>query len=164
MKQINEKDELYIDSRLQEIEVEKENIRKIYDYYFKTEENFSSDKIMSLVVILNRRNHQLMEQINLEKKNFLSTNQIINHKYISALNEWINGEKTDYDLLKNIADFDIFEELIRKLLEEKKANDLLLNAVNNIIDEEKLLLKFKKANKKWQKKRLPFQQKNAKIK
>ena len=29
MKQINEKDELYIDSRLQEIEVEKENIRKI---------------------------------------------------------------------------------------------------------------------------------------
>ena len=80
MKQINEKDELYIDSRLQEIEVEKENIRKIYDYYFETEENFSSDKIMSLVVILNRRNHQLMEQINLEKKNFLSTNQIINHK------------------------------------------------------------------------------------
>ncbi len=157
MKQINEKDELYIDSRLQEIEVEKENIRKIYDYYFETEENFSSDKIMSLVVILNRRNHQLMEQINLEKKNFLSTNQIINHKYISALNEWINGEKTDYDLLKNIADFDFFEELIRKLLEEKKANDLLLNAVNNIIDEEKLLLKFKKANKKRQKKRLPFQ-------
>ena len=35
MKQISIKDELYINSRLQEIEIEKENIKKIYDYYFK---------------------------------------------------------------------------------------------------------------------------------
>ena len=63
MKQINEKDELYIDSRLQEIEVEKENIRKIYDYYFETEENFSSDKIMSLVVNLNRRENAVLVSI-----------------------------------------------------------------------------------------------------
>ena len=71
-----------IDLRLEEIKIEKENIIKIYDYYFDSEERFTSDKIMNLIVILNRRNHQLMEQVNLEKRRFLSTYNIINHIFL----------------------------------------------------------------------------------
>ena len=164
MKQISINDELYINSRLQEIEIEKENIKKIYDYYFKSEEVFSSDKIMNLMVILNRRNHQLMEKINLEKRKFLNAHHIINHQYISALNLWINDEQSNYDLLKRVSDFDTLEEFVMDLLEEKRANDLLLSEVNRIMDEEKLLLKFKKAGEKRKKKRLLFKQKNAKMK
>ena len=37
MKQIIQKNEQEIELRLQEIEIEKENIRKIYDYYFEAE-------------------------------------------------------------------------------------------------------------------------------
>ena len=126
-----------IDLRLEEIKIEKENIIKIYDYYFDSEERFTSDKIMNLIVILNRRNHQLMEQVNLEKRRFLSTYNIINHKYISALNVWINGEQSNYDLLKSVSDFDTLEEFVMDLLEEKRSNDLLLSEVNRIMDEEK---------------------------
>lgn len=153
-----------IDLRLEEIKIEKENIIKIYDYYFDSEERFTSDKIMNLIVILNRRNHQLMEQVNLEKRRFLSTYNIINHKYISALNEWISGDNTKIDILKVNPNFFICENIFHDLLIEKKSNDLLLCEVNKILDEEKLLLMNKSANEKRHKKRLLFKQKDAKMK
>lgn len=153
-----------IDLRLEEIKIEKENIIKIYDYYFDSEERFTSDKIMNLIVILNRRNHQLMEQVNLEKRRFLSAYNIINHKYISALNEWISGDNTKIDILKVNPNFFICENILNDLLIEKKSNDLLLCEVNKILDEEKLLLMNKSANEKRHKKRLLFKQKNAKMK
>lgn len=164
MKQIIQKNEQEIEVRLQEIEIEKENIRKIYDYYFEAEEKFTPDKIMNLIVILSRRNHQLMEQINLEKRNFLNTYHIINHKYISTLNEWINGNKASYDILINEPNFSFFESVVAELLNEKEANKFLLSEVNKIIEEEKLLLSQKRANEKRKKKRLLFKQKNAKMK
>lgn len=163
MKQIIQKNEQEIELRLQEIEIEKENIRKIYDYYFDAEEKFTPDKIMNLIVILSRRNHQLMEQINLEKRNFLNTYHIINHKYISTLNEWINGNKASYDILINEPNFSFFESIVAELLNEKEANKFLLSEVNKIIEEEKILLSQKRANEKRKKKRLLFKQKNAKM-
>lgn len=163
MKQIIQKNEQEIELRLQEIEIEKENIRKIYDYYFDAEEKFTPDKIMNLIVILSRRNHQLMEKINLEKRNFLNTYHIINHKYISALNEWIIGNKASYDILINEPNFFFFESAVAELLNEKEANKLLLSEVNKIIEEEKLLLSQKRANEKRKKKRLLFKPKNDKM-
>ena len=163
MKQIIQKNEQEIELRLQEIEIEKENIRKIYDYYFEAEEKFTPDKIMNLIVILSRRNHQLMEKINLEKRNFLNTCRIINHKYISALNEWLAGNPEVYPLLVCEERFSLFENQVSELIKEKEANDLLLCEINNLLDEEKTLLRQKKANEKRQKKRLLFKPKNDKM-
>lgn len=163
MREFIQKNNQELELRLQEIEIEKENIKKIYDYYFEAEEKFTSDKIMNILVILNRRNHQLMEQVNLEKRNFLNTCHIINHKYISALNEWLAGNQEVYPLLICEERFSLFENQISELLKEKEANDLLLCEINNIIDEENALLRQKKANEKCQKKRLLFKSKNAKI-
>lgn len=163
MREFIQKDNQEIELRLQEIEIEKENIKKIYDYYFESEEKFTSDKIMNILVILSRRNHQLMEQINLEKRNFLNTYRIINHKYISALNEWLAGNPEVYPLLVCEERFSLFENQVSELIKEKEANDLLLCEINNLLDEEKTLLRQKKANEKRQKKRLLFKSKNAKI-
>lgn len=163
MREFIQKDNQEIELRLQEIEIEKENIKKIYDYYFESEEKFTSDKIMNTLVILSRRNHQLMEQINLEKRNFLNTCRIINHKYISALNEWLAGNPEVYPLLICEERFSLFENQVSELIKEKEANDLLLCEINNLLDEEKALLSQKKANEKLQKKRLLFKPKNAKI-
>ena len=163
MREFIQKDNQEIELRLQEIEIEKENIKKIYDYYFESEEKFTSDKIMNTLVILSRRNHQLMERINLEKRNFLNTCRIINHKYISALNEWLAGNPEVYPLLVCEERFSLFENQVSELIKEKEANDLLLCEINNLLDEEKALLRQKKANEKRQKKRLLFKPKNAKI-
>ena len=163
MREFIQKDNQEIELRLQEIEIEKENIKKIYDYYFESEEKFTSDKIMNTLVILSRRNHQLMERINLEKRNFLNTCRIINHKYISALNEWLAGNPEVYPLLICEERFSLFENQVSELIKEKEANDLLLCEINNLLDEEKALLRQKKANEKRQKKRLLFKPKNAKI-
>ena len=163
MREFIQKDNQEIELRLQEIEIEKENIKKIYDYYFESEEKFTSDKIMNTLVILSRRNHQLMERINLEKRNFLNTCRIINHKYISALNEWLAGNPEVYPLLVCEERFSLFENQVSELIKEKEANDLLLCEINNLLDEEKTLLRQKKANEKRQKKRLLFKPKNAKI-
>ena len=163
MREFIQKDNQEIELRLQEIEIEKENIKKIYYYYFESEEKFTSDKIMNTLVILSRRNHQLMERINLEKRNFLNTCRIINHKYISALNEWLAGNPEVYPLLVCEERFSLFENQVSELIKEKEANDLLLCEINNLLDEEKALLRQKKANEKRQKKRLLFKPKNAKI-
>ena len=163
MREFIQKDNQEIELRLQEIEIEKENIKKIYDYYFESEEKFTSDKIMNTLVILSRRNHQLMERINLEKRNFLNTCRIINHKYISALNEWLAGNPEVYPLLICEERFSLFENQVSELIKEKEANDLLLCEINNLLEEEKALLRQKKANEQLQKKRLLFKPKNAKI-
>ena len=155
-----------VKKRLTEIQIEKENAKKVYLKYFSSEEIFSSDELMNLIIILKRRNNELENIITFKKKKYLNFYNNNNQQYINDLISWLNGDQSKIPNLEKNEYFSLFQEEITNLKDEKLANNILIEAIESLLKEEEELLNkekiFKKTQKK-QKKRLLFKKKDAKM-
>ncbi len=165
-KLITEQEYIDIQKRLNEIQVEKENAKKIYLKYFYTEERFTSDELMNLVIILKKRNDNLENSINFSLKKYINQQNITDKQYIDNLFSWINGDYTKTSILEEKENFSLFQNEVTNSKDEKLANNILIETIEHLLKEEEELLNkekmFKKAQKK-QKKRLLFKKKDAKM-
>ena len=155
--------------RLEEVEQEKAYAARVYDNNFSTEEKFSFDKIMNIIIILNRRNQWGIDQIKLLKDKFLNCHFFVKKDDDSLMKQLDfelyseTSETEDEAQERKFSKLCGFSELKREVLtlqDEIERNNLLLDTNKILLDEEKTLLRKKKIFERKNKKRLLFRKKN----
>lgn len=152
--------------RLEEVKQEKAYATRVYDNNFSMEEKFSSDKIMNIIIILNRRNQWGIDQIKLLKDKFLNRHFFVkkdDDSLMKQLDFELYSETEDETQERKFSKLCGFSELKREVLalqDEIERNNLLLDTIRILLDEEKTLLRKKKIFERKNKKRLLFRKKN----
>ena len=157
--------------KLETIQLKKEYLNQIKKEYLQNNFNPYIEPISKLNLSLNRENYQLTQQINLEKKKFLSSftpNKILYEKAKNYLDTFLiylihsyqisdliqTQTSIEISFLKQLPNFQEFQTTIKTLIQKQEENLQLIQEINSLLKEqEQLLIQKKNFEKSLSKKR-----------
>ncbi len=155
-KYITDREYQEILKKIQIINDEKAYLKNTYKQYLENSYKFSYDDIMNIILNLQRENSHLLENLQLERKKFLSNflgiylakekldflwDKWINYyTFSSRINDIVLSKQAEELFFCKDTNFIVFKENTIKIVSQWEANNQLLNYINSILIEEKTLL------------------------